>query len=253
VSIGPVTTYSHSRLSCFEQCPRRYRFRYIDEIEVEEKQGIEAFTGTLVHLSLQHLYEEADKGRVLCSKGLVEHLHALWKEKYDESVAVIKKDMTPSDHLMRAGIGLTAYHRRHHPFDQGRTVGLEQEIKFKVHGKHELVGYIDRLTCRGDGVYEIHDYKTGQRTPTAQQLRQDRQLALYEIGVRQNFADAREVRLIWHYLSHDKQFASSRTAEELTSLQEKVSTLIEEIEAAAEFPCRRGPLCRWCEFEDLCR
>jgi putative RecB family exonuclease len=170
-------------------------------------------------------------------------------------VAVIKKDMTPSDHLMRAGIGLMAYHRRHHPFDQGRTVGLEQEIRFKIHGKgeHELVGYIDRLTCLGDGVYEIHDYKTGQRTPSPQQFRLDRQLALYEIGVRQNFPDAREVRLIWHYLTHDKQFTSSRTPEELFALEEKTAVLIEKIEATIDFPCTRGPLCRWCEYEPLCR
>ncbi len=209
----------------------------------------------MVHLSLQHLHEEAEKGRVLSSKELVEHLHSLWREKYDSSVVVIKKDMSPSDHLMRAGIGLTAYHRRNHPFNQGRTVGLEHELRFKVHGirEHEFIGYIDRLTCRADGVYEIHDYKTGQRSPSAQQLRQDRQLALYEIGVRQNFPDAREVRLIWHYLAHDKQFTSSRTPEELTILQEKTSSLIERIESVTDFPCDRGPLCKWCEYEDLCR
>lgn len=206
-------------------------------------------------MSLQHLHEEADKGQVLGSKELVEHLHALWKERYNESVAVIKKDMTPSDHLMRAGIGLTAYHRRHHPFDQGRTVGLEQEIRFKLQGnkEHEFVGYIDRLTCLGDGIYEIHDYKTGQRTPTPQQFRQDRQLALYEIGVRQNFPDVREVRLIWHYLANDKQYTSSRTPEELTLLKERIAALIERIESATDHPCSRGPLCRWCEYEELCR
>jgi putative ABC transport system permease protein len=65
------TTYSHSRLSCFEQCPHRYKLRYIDEVEIEERQGIEAFTGTLVHLSLQHLHEEAAQGKVLSSGELV--------------------------------------------------------------------------------------------------------------------------------------------------------------------------------------
>jgi RecB family exonuclease len=117
---------------------------------------------------------------------------------------------------------------------------------------HQFIGFIDRLTRRDDGLYEVHDYKTGQRTPDAQQLRQDRQLALYELGVRQNFPDAREVKLIWHYIAHDKEFTSSRTPEELSALEKKVSTLIERIEATTEFPCRQGPLCKWCEYQKLC-
>jgi hypothetical protein len=65
------------------------------------------------------------------------------KEHYDEStVAVVKKGESSSDHLMRGSIGLVAYHRRYHPFDQGSTVGLEHEIKFKVRGEreHEFIG-----------------------------------------------------------------------------------------------------------------
>jgi RecB family exonuclease len=242
-------------LSCFEQCPRKYQLRYIDEVEIEEREGIEAFTGTLVHLSLQHLHEQVAQGQVLGPTELVDHFRSLWKERYDEEkVAVIKKGTTASEHLMKASIGLVAYHRHYHPFDQGTTVGLEHEIKFTVRGEreHEFIGYIDRLTRRDDGLYEVHDYKTGQRTPDAQQLRQDRQLALYELGVRQNFPDAREVKLIWHYIAHDKEFTSSRTAGELSALEQKVSALIERIEGCADFPCRNGPLCKWCEYRKIC-
>jgi hypothetical protein len=78
---GVGTTYSHSRLSCFEQCPRKYQLRYIDEVEIEEREGIEAFTGTLVHLSLQHLHEQAAQGQVLGSAELVDHFRSLWKER----------------------------------------------------------------------------------------------------------------------------------------------------------------------------
>lgn len=222
---------------------------------MEELQGIEAFTGSMVHLALQHLHEEASKGRILEQTELVELFRHLWKEHYDEStVAVVKKGESSSDHLMRGSIGLVAYHRRYHPFDQGSTVGLEHEIKFKVRGEreHEFIGYIDRLTERDNGVLEIHDYKTGQRAPTAQQLRTDRQLALYEIGVRQNYPYATEVRLIWHYVSHDKEYSSSRSPEELLNLEASVASLVERIEGTEHFRCNRGPLCRWCEYQEIC-
>ena len=40
-----MTVYSHSRLSCFEQCPPKYKLNYIDKVETEVEEGIEAFLG----------------------------------------------------------------------------------------------------------------------------------------------------------------------------------------------------------------
>lgn len=246
-------TYSHSRLSCYEQCPRRYQYRYVDQVEVEEMQGIEAFTGTMVHLSLQHLHEEAAQGRVLTATELIEHFESLWKEHYDcACVKVVKRGTTCSDYRMGARVGLQAYYRRYQPFDDGEMVGMEHEVRFTVGKDHRFVGYIDMLRSMGDGVYEVHDFKTGRRLPTPGDLKADRQLALYDIGVRQNFPDAREVHLKWHYLAYDKELTSSRTPEELTSLEGRVSKLIERIESSSTFPCRSGPLCRWCEYSGIC-
>ena len=137
-------TYSHSRLSCYEQCPRRYQYRYVDQVEVEEMQGIEAFTGTMVHLSLQHLHEEAAQGRVLTATELIVHFESLWKEHYDcACVKVVKRGTTCSDYRMGARVGLQAYYRRYQPFDDGEMVGMEHEVRFTVGKDHRFVGYID--------------------------------------------------------------------------------------------------------------
>lgn len=249
-----LSPYSYSRLSCYEQCPRRFKHRYIDELVVERK-GIEAFAGSMVHLALQHLYLEVEQGRPLEQKELLAFFNEQWDRNDDGSVVVVKKGSTSSDYRMEAARCLLAYHRRYYPFCQGATVGLEQGIRFKVRGEmeHELVGYIDRLTYLGEGVYEVHDYKTGRRLPTLRDLRQDRQLALYEIGVRQNYPDAREVRLVWHYLHHDQELRSFRTPDELIEVEREVGRLIDRIECCKEFPRREGPLCRWCEFFEICQ
>jgi RecB family exonuclease len=149
---------------------------------------------------------------------------------------------------------LMSYYRRHRPFDGESTVGLEHQVDFKLHGArdHDFVGIIDLLTCLGKGVYEVHDYKTGRRLPTAQDLKRDRQLAMYEIGVRRTFPDVKEVRLVWHYLAHDKELRSSRTLAELDELERTTVGLIEVIEGADDHPRRTGPLCRWCEYDGIC-
>ena len=48
--------YSHSRLSSFEDCPRKFHYRYVLKIP-QETEGIEAFVGKRVHEVLERLYE----------------------------------------------------------------------------------------------------------------------------------------------------------------------------------------------------
>ncbi len=40
-----MPTYSHSKLETFENCPMRYKLQYIDKVEVEEFESVEAFLG----------------------------------------------------------------------------------------------------------------------------------------------------------------------------------------------------------------
>ena len=50
-----MNEYSHSRLSSYENCPRQFKYRYVDQIKVEG-EGVEAFVGKRVHEILERLY-----------------------------------------------------------------------------------------------------------------------------------------------------------------------------------------------------
>ncbi len=119
---------------------------------------------------------------------------------------------------------------------------------------YTLRGYIDRLTAFPDGFYEIHDYKASQYLPPQKAFDTDRQLALYQIGVQQQWRDVKRVDLVWHYLAFDKELRSERTEKQLGELKQSVLSLIGHIERAEElddFPTRRG-YCDWCGFQDIC-
>ena len=45
---GARDVYSHSRLSAFERCPRKFQYRYLWKIPAES-ESIEGFVGTRVH------------------------------------------------------------------------------------------------------------------------------------------------------------------------------------------------------------
>ena len=51
-----MIVYSHSKLSTFEQCPLKYKLRYIDKIKPEIEKTIEAHLGSSVHDTLEWIY-----------------------------------------------------------------------------------------------------------------------------------------------------------------------------------------------------
>jgi len=103
-----------------------------------------------------------------------------------------------------------------------------------------------------DGVWRIHDYKTGKYLPTQQQADADRQLALYEIGVRHAWPDVREVELVWHYLAHDVELRSRRSADDLAQVRAGVLELVKAIEGDQEFRTAVGTHCGWCPYRAIC-
>jgi len=247
-----MPVYSHSRLSTYENCPRQFKLRYIDRIKPpEEEEGIEAFLGTRVHDVLEKLYKELILTKLNTLEELLEFYRTEWDKNWHENVVVVKKNFT-KDHYHTTGIeAITNYYKRHYPFKQSKTLSTEQLITFKIQD-YSIQGYIDRLSHAGNGVYEIHDYKTSGFLPSQEKLDADRQLALYHIGIQEKFRDAKDIYLKWHYLVFDKEFTSTRSDSQLKDLKKEVLSLIKTIEKDTSFKPNESNLCDWCEFDLYC-
>ena len=72
----------------------------------------------------------------------------------------------------------------------------------------------------GDGMYEVHDYKTSATLPYEEYLKEDRQLALYALAILNSYQDAKDVKLLWHFLAFDKTIVLQKTQEELDKKSE---------------------------------
>ncbi len=114
-----------------------------------------------------------------------------------------------------------------------------------------MQGIVDRIVRARDGAIEIHDYKTGRRAATQKQVDQDRQLALYQIGLADRYPD-QPMRLVWHYLQQDRKLTSTRTTEQLRYLSEDTMSVVDRINTESEFKPKRSALCDWCEYNDRC-
>jgi RecB family exonuclease len=247
-----MPVYSHSKLSTYENCPQQYKLRYIDRMQPPEgEESIEIFLGNRAHETLQKLHKELILTKLNTLDELLNYYKNQWDKNWHDNVVIIKKEFT-KDHYYNTGLqAITSYYKRYYPFNQSKTLSTEQLIVFKIED-YTIQGFIDRLSHNGKGVYEIHDYKTSAYLPTQNKLDSDRQLALYQIGIKDNYRDAKDVILKWYYLVYDKEFTSIRSDSQLKDLKKEVISLIKTIEKDKSFKPYESGYCDWCELEIYC-
>ena len=252
-----MPVYSYSRIGCYENCPRQYKFKYIEKPDIEKVDTIEAYLGSRAHETLERCYRLALQGRVLSREEVTALFERLWKENHPEKARVVREEMTADDYLVMGRKALDSFYTRQYPFDQEQTLGLEQMVTFALDtdGGFRMQGYIDRIGRDKNGQLRIHDYKTSGHLPTQQDADGDAQLGLYQIAVQKMWPDNNGVELVWHYLQFDTDLVSRRTSQQLEELKETYIGNIRRIEKRVElgnFPTNETTLCQWCEYFALC-
>jgi putative RecB family exonuclease len=246
--------YSHSRLSSFENCPKKFHFRYVLQVP-QDTEGIEAFVGKRVHEVLERLYVFVGRNQIPSLPKVLARYHALFDEHFDADRIRIVKSGVDVEHYRRLGAEcLSNYYHRAYPFDGDETLGIEQRVVFDLDEdrQYRMQGIIDRIVRASDGAIEIHDYKTSAYVPNQKKLDEDRQLALYQIGVAREFGEDAPIRLVWHYVARNRVCTSTRTPEQLEALRQETIALIDRIQAETEFAAQKNQLCDWCEFKTHC-
>jgi len=244
--------YSHSKLSTFEQCKLKYKFRYIDKIIPEIEKTIEAHLGDIVHQTLEWLYSEVKEKRIPTIDDIIVFYSQTWMEQSKETIMQNGND---EKLFFNKGVQyLLDYYNRYKPFDDN-TLEVEKQITLTLdeEGKYRIRGFIDRLAYNiRNKEYEIHDYKTSKTMPQQDKIENDRQLALYSIAIKELFGKDKDVKLIWHYLFFNHRIESKRTHEQLEQLKKETIELIDTIESATQFPATISRLCEWCPYKPIC-
>jgi len=81
-----MTVYSHSRLSCFEQCPQKFKLNYIDKVEIEVEESVEAFLGIRVHEILEKLYRDLQFQKKNSLIDLIGFFNDEWQKNWNDSI-----------------------------------------------------------------------------------------------------------------------------------------------------------------------
>jgi putative RecB family exonuclease len=240
-----------SKLTAYEDCPRRYRFSYVDRPAPPKGPAwAHNSVGASVHTALRNWYGlPAERRRV---EQLPILLTATWvSEGY-------RDDAQEREVHQRALAWLEGYVAELDPLDE--PVGVERTVGAKT-GLLALSGRVDRIDRRGEELV-IVDYKTGRAELTADDARGSRALALYAYATERMFRRrCRTVEL--HHLPTGTVAAHEHTEESLArhvSRSEATARDILDAERSvaaggdpdAAFPTVSGPRCSWCDYRRAC-
>jgi putative RecB family exonuclease len=250
-----MATYSHSKISTFENCPYQYKLRYIDKIKPDLENTIEAFMGGIVHKVLEKLHKESRIGGLLSKGDLFIVYNYFWENEFSKKILKVRDNISIEDYRKMGMRFVRDYYDKFYPFDNLDIIGLETEDKLLLNNGSEWHVRIDKLCCDKNGNYYVCDYKTNSRMKEQEEADKDRQLAMYSIWVKDKFENAKSVKLVWHMLAFNEEVISERTDKQLEDLHEEIIIKIKEIEmaeVASNFPAKISKLCEWCLYKNIC-
>lgn len=231
---------SYSAMDTFERCPLQYKFRYIDRIPTPKRP--ELFFGGLIHKIVQEALKK-DPAMPALEK-LLERLHESWDEEVFDSPQNSRAYKTVGENMIRN------FYADHKP---GLTniVAIEKRFCLPLNEKHSLSGAIDRVDQLPFGPFEIIDYKTNHDLPTAEYLAKPLQLAIYNFAARECWPDAKEIKLTYYFLKHNKKIPVPMDGID-QNVKEEVIKLADKIESTDDFKPKAGSNCSWCDFQERC-
>lgn len=239
-----------SKLGTFTDCPRRYRYSYVDRpTPAKGPPWAHNSLGASVHTALRNWYGLPGPARV--PSALPSLLKATWvREGY--------RDVDQErDAWRRALDWLESY--------VGSSLGAEEPLGVErvVATKTSVMafnGRVDRIDSRPELV--IVDYKTGRTGLSADDARGSAALALYAYAASRVFRKPCQ-RVELHHLPTGTVAAHEHTAESLARQVARADDTARDILAAEKavaagadpdeaFPTAPGTICTWCDFKRAC-
>ncbi len=246
----PSNLFSFSRLKTFDQCPRRYHFRYVEGL-AEAFRSIESHLGTTVHAVLEWLYRTRDEHADPTPEAMLAEFARSWDEGLGSDVAVVRLSDDPLSYHAIGREMLTGFYQGVFRRDRSRTVALEQRLSMRLSEGITFTGFADRVGRTAAGRLFVVDYKTSRTEGNASDFSEGLQAPLYAACLLDRHGDE-EALAGYHYLRHGSTRWSAVRAREGSDLWRRFTVQAEEALAARDFPARPGALCAWCGFNQRC-
>jgi len=243
---------SATRISSFLECKYKYWCNYVEHLP---KVASPAFRlGTAVHESLDLA------GQIWMKK---EKFTAADKKKVMDEYEAVAITEGITDKLIHAE-GKRLVKKRLDSFDLGKILGLE--IAFGFRGAPEMttkdgvpmIGAIDKVVEIDDDTILIVDYKTSKTAPTADQMKVDNQLSIYDLVAHYKWPKYKRIILSLDLLKSEMLY-TYRTSEEREEFEHYLKELHGQMShgqmstfTKKDARPQLNIFCPWCDYKEYC-
>jgi RecB family exonuclease len=266
--VAGVPALSYSALRTYLECPRRYKFLYIDNLP-EAPRGYFSF-GRTIHAALEALVRPLVRPQTrLLATGHAQRT----LEEYDphaeavpagtglmpkeEFLRVYRKlwipdgYLSPDEETRYRALGEDLLSRYYDAFVAAPPVpvAVEQHLEARWDGI-PIHGYVDRIDLTDSGGLDVLDYKTSRGLSAVDAISSD-QLSLYQVLVERNYARPVETLTIYDLRGRIAHRVPARPEGALFPLRERLGDVADGIRAES-FEPTPGRYCQRCEFRALC-
>jgi DNA helicase II / ATP-dependent DNA helicase PcrA len=233
---GDGVMLSASDVETYRLCPLKYKFARV--FRIPEEPTINQRFGIAVHQVLERFHAQGG--------GSLEDMMHLFEVAWRRNGFGHSADEL--QFREKAVAGLTRYWELDRE-REGEPVWFERGFAFKL-GEHFVRGRVDRVDRLPDGSYELIDYKTGW-PKTEQQLREDIQLSLYQMGAREAWGLPGSAQSYYYVLDNEK-VPVEHTDDELERVRSTVTQIADGILSQEFEPRPRPDICAACDYRIIC-
>lgn len=239
---------SSTRINTFLQCKQKYWFNYVDHLP---KLANPVFRlGISVHSALElagQIWMEKGKFSAADKKKILKEYDRVSVEEGIEEMAIHKE-------------GRAIVSKRVKDFDLGGKI-LGLEVLFGMKGAPDiytedgvpLIGAIDKVVELDEDTLLIVDYKTSKTAPTADQLKADKQLSIYDLVASIMYPQYKRIIVSLDLLRHDILY-SYRTDEDRVEFSGYLKEVYDQMTnlKAEGVQATINNFCGWCDYKEYC-
>ena len=246
--------YSPSRILCYQQCPKKFEFRYIQRIETDTTYT-HLIKGKIIHSLLEH-YDLPIKENVklLMNDNEIKSL-LITVDSQLELKTLIRECVKIYENFLKSKMGNEIFERE--ILVTELSIGLDKQLKptkfFDDSNNLLFRGKIDMISAdRKCQQIFITDWKTGK--DRSESYPPD-QLLMYGAYYFEKMKDVSEIVLEYVFVEHNTRKTYKIYRDKQTDYKRFLVKSIYDIEQSIEhgkFDTHYTPLCAYCEYSDYC-